>query len=149
VKNILVPIDFSVEKDAVVNSAAEIAKAFSAKLWLIHVAAPDPEFVGYGIGPKHERDWRAATLREEHRYIQERSKTLEAEGVNIMPLLIQGPTIETILDEAQRINADMVVIGRHSQGSFSRLLMGSVSKGVLKGATCPVLIVKQSYDNDS
>ncbi|NOR45584.1 MAG: universal stress protein, partial [Candidatus Delongbacteria bacterium] len=54
-KNILAPIDFSDVSEKVIFEAAEFAKAFSCKLWLLHVAAPEPDFVGYTVGPKEER----------------------------------------------------------------------------------------------
>ena len=139
--NILAAIDFSDLTPTVVDKAAEIAKCFSSKLWLIHIAAPDPDFVGYGTGPQSKRDWRAKTLREEHRYIQVRALELEQSGINVTPLLIQGATIETILQEAAKLNADLIVIGSHGHGAVYKALVGSVSEGIIRQASCPVLII--------
>jgi len=50
-KTILAPIDFSDVSGAVVQSAAGIAKAFQASLYLLRVAPPDPDFIGYEPGP--------------------------------------------------------------------------------------------------
>ena len=71
-KNILVCIDFHEQTKNLINKAAEIAKAFNAKLWLVHVAAPDPDFVGYDVGPQYIRDARADELKEES--VEESSK---------------------------------------------------------------------------
>ena len=49
-KEILAAVDFSDYSDAVVSRAASLALAFGANVTLLHVAAPDPDFVGYGIG---------------------------------------------------------------------------------------------------
>ncbi|GAB4537824.1 MAG: universal stress protein [Pleurocapsa sp.] len=143
--NILAAIDFSDITSAVVDKAAEIAKCFTSKLWLIHIAAPDPDFVGYGTGPPSKRDWRAKTLREEHRYIQEKALELEQSGIDVTPLLIQGATVETILQEATKLNADMIVIGSHGHGALHKALVGSVSEGVIRKASCPVLIVPAKF----
>ena len=143
--NILAAIDFSDITPAVVDKAAEIARCFTSKLWLIHIAAPDPDFVGYGTGPPSKRDWRAKTLREEHRYIQEKALELEKSGIDVTPLLIQGVTVETILQEATKLNADMIVIGSHGHGALHKALVGSVSEGIIRKASCPVLIVPAKF----
>jgi len=139
--NILAAIDFSDITPTVVDKAAEIARCFSSKLWLIHIAAPDPDFVGYGTGPQSKRDWRAKTLREEHRYIQDKALELERSGINVTPLLVQGTTVETILQEASKLKAGMIVIGSHGHGALYKALVGSVSAGIIRQASCPVLIV--------
>ena len=139
--NILAAIDFSDITPTVVEKAAEIARCFSSKLWLIHVAAPDPDFVGYGTGPQSKRDWRAKTLREEHRYIQDKALELEQSGIEVTPLLLQGSTVETILQEASKLNAEAIVIGSHGRGALYKALLGSVSEGIIRKASCPVLIV--------
>lgn len=140
-KNILAAIDFSDISPLVIDRAAAISQCFASKLWLIHVAAPDPDFIGYGTGPQCERDWRAKTLKGEHQYIQERALELEQKGIDVTPLLIQGATVETIIKEAKKLEADMIVIGSHGHGALYKALMGNVSEGVIRKASCPVLIV--------
>jgi nucleotide-binding universal stress UspA family protein len=141
VDNILAAIDFSDITPTVIDKAAEIANCFACKLWIIHIAAPDPDFVGYGTGPQCERDWKAKTLRKEHRYIQDKALELEQNGIDVTPLLVQGATVETILQEATKLKADMIVLGSHGHGAVYRTLVGSVSEGLIHKASCPVLIV--------
>lgn len=69
-KNILVTIDFDVKTTLLIDNAYKLANAFGSKVWLVHIAAPDPDFVGYEIGPQYIRDNRAYELREEHRQLQ-------------------------------------------------------------------------------
>lgn len=55
---------------------------------------------------------------------------------------------EEILDQANELNADLIVMGTHGHGAMYNLLVGSVTKGVLKHSTWPVLLVpgpKRSY----
>ena len=59
-KNIILAIDFSESTQRILDNAIEVAKAFSAHLYIIHVAAPNPDFVGYEVRPKCERDAVAA-----------------------------------------------------------------------------------------
>ena len=141
VQNILVPLDFSDVSEDVLRLAAEQARAFSAQLTLVHVAAPDPDFVGYDVGPKHVREYRADELRGEHRELQAAADALREQGIEAKALLIQGPTVEMVLKEARKLGADAIIIGSHGHGAVHRLLLGSVSEGVLRGAECPVLVV--------
>lgn len=140
-QNILVPIDFSEISKEVLRLAAEHAKAFSAELTLVHVAAPDPDFVGYEVGPKHVREYRADELRGEHRELQAEADALREQGIAAKALLVQGPTVEMLLKEAKKLGADAIILGSHGHGAVHRLLLGSVGEGVLRGAECPVLVV--------
>ena len=54
-------------------------------------------------------------------------------------LTVKGAPIEAILREARRFSADVIALGWRGHGSFRRLLMGSVSRGVLEQAPSSVL----------
>lgn len=140
-KNILAAVDFSPVSAAVVEQAAAHAKAFGAALWLLHVAAPDPEFVGYEPGPQSVRQSVAAGLHDEHRRLQEQSAQVRERGIDCTALLVQGPTPDTIVREADRLGIDLIVLGSHGHGVIHRALVGSVSEHVLHHATRPLLIV--------
>jgi nucleotide-binding universal stress UspA family protein len=53
----------------------------------------------------------------------------------------EGPTAQTIVDEARRLGADLLVMGLHSRTGLGRLLVGSVARRVLHLARQPVLLV--------
>ena len=52
-----------------------------------------------------------------------------------------GAVVEEILNEADVVNADLIVMGTHGHGAMYNLLVGGVTKGVLKRSTRPVLLV--------
>lgn len=52
--------------------------------------------------------------------------------------------VEGILGAAKRFHADVIVVGWRGHGAVRRLLMGSVSRGVVRGSTCAVLVVRRS-----
>lgn len=140
-KTILAAIDFSDVTQRVLNHAALIAGAFDAKLYLIHVAAPEPTFVTYSPGPQHERDFRADELRKEHRDLQQLADDLKTKNVTTEALLVQGETINKLLEEANQLKADAIVMGSHGHGALYELIVGSVTDGVLRKSQCPVTIV--------
>jgi nucleotide-binding universal stress UspA family protein len=140
-KNILALIDLSPLGERVVNYAATLAKGTGAKLWIIHVAAPEPDFVGFQTGPQHVRDHRAAALRHEHQYLQAMRDDLQALGVDAEAMLVQGSTVDTVFIEVERLHADMIAIGSRGHGGLYKALIGSVSEQVLTRSTIPVLVV--------
>lgn len=139
--SILVPIDFSPISERVCEVAAEAAKARGVKIWLIHVAEPEPEFVGYDPGPDVVRRQVAKELRQEHRQLQALAERTAARGVEVTPLLVQGSTVETILEQAEHHAVDLIVMATHGRGLMYQMLVGSVSEGVLHRSKRPILFV--------
>lgn len=54
--------------------------------------------------------------------------------------LRQGIPADTILEMARKGDCDLIVIGHRGRGGFRELLLGSVSKTVVQGAPCSVLV---------
>jgi nucleotide-binding universal stress UspA family protein len=140
-KNILVTIDFDSGEEKLLDTALTMANKFSAKVWLLHVTAPDPEFVGYDVGPQYIRDFRAEELRNEHKTLQEFAKRFEQKGIDAEGLLIQGATLEMILNEAQKLKIDLIIVGYEQHNFLYEALIGSVSSKLIKKSKIPVLVV--------
>jgi nucleotide-binding universal stress UspA family protein len=145
-KTLLAAVDFSETTPCVLRAAASLCDAVSGRLWVIHVAPPEPAFIGYEPGPQVVRDQVAASIREEHRRLDEVVAELKADGLDARALLVQGSMAEKILEKADDVSADAIVIGSHGHGALFDLLVGSVTDGVLRGATCPVLVVPAPRD---
>ncbi|MGD0818313.1 MAG: universal stress protein [Methanomassiliicoccales archaeon] len=64
------------------------------------------------------------------------------EGVEAKTLLEKGQPVETILVEADRIQATAIILGPTIKTGLDKFMIGSVSEGLIKGARCPVIIVK-------
>ena len=86
-------------------------------------------------------------IKEEHRYIQGQARELSQSGIKVTALLLQGETVETILREAAKLNAEMIVVGSHGHGALYKAILGSVSEGIIHKASCPVLIVPYRHPN--
>lgn len=137
---ILIAVDFSEGHSEVIAEAAKFGR-LGGELWLLHVAPPNPDFVGYEAGPQSVRDQVATDLREHHQWLQGEAERLGAEGIQAIPLLVQGSTVETILHEARRREVQMIILGSHGHGAVYHLLVGSTCEGVLHKAKCPVMVV--------
>lgn len=55
--------------------------------------------------------------------------------------VVDKSPVDAIVDEARRVRADVIVLGSRGYGPVRRLLLGSVSRGVLRRAVCSVLVV--------
>ncbi|RMG74412.1 MAG: universal stress protein [Bacteroidetes bacterium] len=140
-QNILVAIDFGDTTDRLMQVATTHAQQFGAKLWLVHVAAPDPDFVGYEAGPQAEREFRALTLRKEHRDLQRLAQRFAGDGLSTEALLVQGPTTRTLMQQAKKLEADLIVIGSHGHGRLYDAVVGSVCAEMIHQSTIPLLVV--------
>lgn len=140
-KNILVTIDFNENEKILLDKAFQMAESFGSKLWLVHIAAPDPDFVGYEVGPQYIRDSRATELRKEHKKLQEYTSILIKKGVEAEGLLIQGATIEMIIKESKKLNVDLIIAGHLDHGFFYNAFVENVSAAIIKKSKIPVLIV--------
>jgi nucleotide-binding universal stress UspA family protein len=138
---LLVPLDLSPATERVLATATAVARDTGASVWLLHVAEPDPAFVGYEAGSAAVRDQVAHEYRDEHRRLQEHAAQLREVGIDATPLLIRGPTADTILGEAAKLEADLIVMATHGRGAVFDILVGSISHAVLRRSTIPVLMV--------
>ena len=140
--NILVALDFSAFTEPILAAVRRIATAVpESRIWLLHVAEPNPSFVGYETGPAVVRDQVAAEYREERQRLQAHADGLRKSGCEVSALVVQGAIAETILAEADALDVQLIVMGSHGYGTLAELIVGGVSKVVLRKATCPVLII--------
>ncbi|MDX2457850.1 MAG: universal stress protein [Gammaproteobacteria bacterium] len=148
---LLVGIDLAESTEKVVKKAEEIANALSAKVWILHVAKPEPadfyigghepDSVGFEMDPQSFRDSLAKRFHDEHRQIQEIADRLRKAGLDATALLVQGAAVDAMLEEASKLDVDMIVVGSYGRGAMYQLLVGSVSEGLLHRAECPILVV--------
>jgi len=76
------------------------------------------------------------------KYAVERIGSGKASGLEIITKIISGSAREVILDEAERWDADLIVLGSHGYSAWRRFLLGSVSHAVATHAHCSVEIVR-------
>lgn len=141
IKNILVAVDFDENVGELMSYAETLASRFASKVWVVHVAAPNPDFVGYEPGPQYIRDSKAEELREEHRNLQQICETYFDENIDCDAILMQGSTVETVIEEAKKLKCDLLIVGTHKRSFFHDLFSENVSLELLKKAEIPLLAV--------
>jgi len=70
-------------------------------------------------------------------------RTLSRRWPDVEIEVVDKAPVVGILEEAERFHADVIVVGWRGHGTVRRLLMGSVSRGVVRGAHCAVLVVRR------
>jgi nucleotide-binding universal stress UspA family protein len=156
-KSILVPIDLSDSMPLVLDQARQIAQAFAAAIHLVHVKeitpVTPPTTFGYGVAGMPELmpmstapvlDQVAPPLAGEESQrakLANWQKEIRQAGVNVSLDEPTGAVVEEILRIADAFKSDLIVMGRHGHGAMYNLLVGSVTEGVLKRGSCPVLLV--------
>jgi nucleotide-binding universal stress UspA family protein len=145
IAKILCPIDFSDFSRHAFIRALAIARSHQAELTVLHVvpirpASPVlPYIEPQTLGPFE------MTAAEHERIVRELREFLAVDatsGVTVTFEATEAPDVhEEILVHADRLPADLIVLGTHGRSGFERLMLGSVTERVLRKARRPVLTV--------
>ena len=138
--SLLVSIDFSAVTDAQLEVVDRLAGP-GREIHLLHVTEPDPSFVGLEAGPEEVQHQVASELQRAHDELDALANRLRAKGHAVRTLLVPGPTVQTILEQAEKLDAELIVMGSHGRGKLFDLVVGSVSAGVIRKSRVPVLVV--------
>ena len=92
------------------------------------------------------RALRAATVRALHEQLEPARRLLARRWPDADGLALHDVPVAAILAEARRFHADAIALGWRGQGTFRRLLAGSVSRAVVAQARTPVLVARKAAD---
>jgi nucleotide-binding universal stress UspA family protein len=142
-KKILVPVDFSDITTEVLDYAIHLANEDTCSITVLHVAPPSPIFPGPDADPIMIEAYVNEELEREKDELHAITEHIHKQGIEAYSVLLQGSIIDTIIDEAKEIKADMIVMGKESHGLLYRTLLGTTSEGVIRRARVPVLIIPE------
>ncbi len=143
-KTILAPIDFSAASDHVVAEALALARAVQGRLVLLHVVPPALRLGGDAALAESGAEFAVEAETDAHRRLAELQDKLRADGVAAHAVHRSGHAGECIVQQAERLSADYIVIGSHGHTAFYDLIVGSTTTRVLKEATCRVVVVPRA-----
>jgi nucleotide-binding universal stress UspA family protein len=149
-KTILVGYDGTRPAERALGRAAELAGAFGAKVVIVSVAAPQPVDTGgaFGLMPYSVYEVGQPDPRTDEAVWQQHRGEVESflakAGLTGEFVGVVGEPVGELVDAADRVDADLIVVGTREPGFVERLLGGSVSQGVARHATRDVLIVHSS-----
>lgn len=138
---LLLAVDLSESSHKVIKSALQLFEKQNFEIYLLHVADPEPELLGLDYGPASSRVHMKNKIQKERKKLFEFAEKYKSEAVKITPLSAQGPTAEKIIEETDKLNCDVIIIGSHGRGAVRHILVGSVSEEILRKSGMPVLII--------
>jgi nucleotide-binding universal stress UspA family protein len=141
IRTILVPVDFSAHSGEALGYAIDLAKVFGAGIHLLHCYQINMGGVSpYGlvIPEDFDREVRAAAEQKLHEWAEK----ARAEGIAVEERISPMFPAATLVDTAEEISADLIVMGTRGLTGLRHVLLGSVAERTLREAPCPVLTVK-------
>jgi nucleotide-binding universal stress UspA family protein len=155
-KTILIAHDFSDLSGPVLRYSSDLAKAWQAKLLLLHTEPPQTGYIyyspgytyhgilGFGLDESVRREIEVEQLRNDKHALELIEKRLRDDGVEVEAMLMTGDPAQAILETAEERDVDMIVVGAHAHGAFYKLLFGCVDSELVRRASCPVLVIPET-----
>lgn len=140
-KTILAPVDFSSATQAVVAEAATLAKALSARVVLFTVIQPPVVIAEYGMLLENIAEITDAGEKAAAKHLAKLKEQLERRSIPTRVFQAAGSPGGRIVEKAAEVKADYIVMGSHGHTAFYDLIVGGTAHGVLRRASCPVIIV--------
>lgn len=136
-KNILVAIDGSRHSEKALHEAINLAKSCGTKLHIMTVVETNHEFES--LAPKFVEK----ADEEARAFIDAAKGCAEREKVSCSIILRRGEDpAHLIIEEAEKLNIDMIVMGKHGRKmGLRKLFIGSVTAKVTSYSSCKVMIV--------
>jgi len=121
--------------------AADVAKAFNAKLLIVHVSAENFSQKGL-VFLHHVQVTEGSALEEISRRILAKAKAVARDhgAVKIETMSAAGDPAKMLIEIARSEHADAIVVGRRGLGKLEGLLLGSVSQKLSCLAPCAVMV---------
>ena len=155
-KKVLIALDYNPTAQKVAETGYTLAKALKAEVTLLHVIT-DPVFytttdfspiMGYNgfvdVTPT-VLDSIDGLKEASLQYLDKTRQHLGDEKIDTT--VVEGDIAEAILDTAEKLHADVIVLGSHSQKWLENILMGSATKEVLNQSKVPLFIVPTKKDH--
>jgi nucleotide-binding universal stress UspA family protein len=144
-RTVLLPTDFS--EDA--RLAAEAARRLvgfpqpGARVVLLHAYNMPIEYTAYGPIPTSLHYLQDVGAAAEAR-LEEVAAGLREQGIEVETMSREGYPAEVIVEEAERLGADLIAMGTHGRSGLGHLLLGSTAERVVPRAPCPVLTLRRA-----
>jgi len=141
IKRILLATDFSTQARHALDYACELSQRLQAPLLIVSAfqipmyPLPEGAFVAGGPAIAEIVDRVSRDLTAEQKLAVERG------AKDVETLVVEGAPAVEVVRVAKEHEADLIVIGSHGRGGFSRAILGSVADRVMRTAHCPVMIV--------
>lgn len=140
-KKILVATDFSENSEVALDFAVHLGEHLDSRITVLHVVQTLAHYPLFFSGVITEADLRREMGREAEEKLAALAKKKHREQLAIETRVRFGDPYEEIVNEAEKMQVDLVLMGTHGRTGISRALIGSVAERVVRKAAFPVLTV--------
>ncbi|MBF0587361.1 universal stress protein [Prosthecochloris sp. N3] len=155
--NILCALDLEKSSTWVIRAASQLGSRCNATLLLLHVLSDDTDDIDFHptievnfkprkkyyheTGSPEKGDTVPVLHTRAYKLLQTVSDWLKESGISSDISVVHGNPVDRIIEEAEKKSADMIMLGSHGHHQLYQIIMGSVSEGVLKKSSVPVIMV--------
>lgn len=145
-KHILVPTDFSEEAIYATKIAAQFARKYNCKIYLLHmIELPIPQLdalnTSYSELPEAMFFMKLAGQRFETLMAKDFLKDVEVQDI-----VKTNTTFEGITSTCKELEIDLIIMGSHGATGFKEMFIGSNAEKVVRTSKIPVLVIKSPND---
>jgi nucleotide-binding universal stress UspA family protein len=139
-------VDKSIVSESVMRAAAWLPLPPETELRLITVLpseealAASAPLVWSGLAHELQQVLKEALTGAEN-HLRVLGQMVQSTRRQVAAEVLRGDPSTSILNAAERVNADLIILGSHGEGGMDRWLLGSVSERVARHAKCSVLVV--------
>jgi nucleotide-binding universal stress UspA family protein len=124
-----------------VRVAVDLARSQSAKLYIVTVVRPPEGWWGI-VGSPPTAEALGDSLSDAQRNVLDRAlRAVDLTGMDYETQEEIGEPSSRLIDVCNRVDADVLVVGRRGAGLLRRMMVGSVANHLVHEAPCPVLVV--------
>jgi nucleotide-binding universal stress UspA family protein len=140
IRRIVVATDFSEGSDAAMERAFALAKPLDATVDLVHVLDTAILTAPQSLGAMPLIDPQAL-MDQIDEALTARIEKARSLGIVCQSDSLDGYPAREIVRHAEKVGADLIVVGTHGRTGVAKVIMGSVAQRVVQHATCPVLVI--------
>lgn len=144
---ILVPVDFEPQSLIALEQSYNLARLLPAEIVLIYVYDP-PAGIRSLFGASYDKEM----LQKLEERLAELSANVQTEtGLQVSTILETGQVYSKIMETADKIQAQFIIMGTHSQPELpgnSVGVLGANSSRVLRSTKCPVITINARHHFD-
>jgi nucleotide-binding universal stress UspA family protein len=152
VKTVITPVDFSDNAKMIAESAIYMAGKFGAELHLVFVVQNFEDYSGFFVPPVNlpnlEKELLESAQQKMEEFAEEYREKAVAAGVKALhSKVLTGDVSEELLQYAQDVRSNLIIMGTHGYKGLERIMFGSVADKVVKTACCPVMTINPYRKN--
>jgi nucleotide-binding universal stress UspA family protein len=156
-KKVLIALDYDPSAEKIAESGYTLAKALNAEVTLIHVIAdlayyssleysPVMGYTGFSSPDMVPLLDLVELKKASSDFLEQSKKHLDDTSINT--LVAEGDCADAILEAANALPADIIVLGSHSRRGLEKILMGSISEKVLHHSKIPLFMIPTKKEKE-